>query len=109
MMDLLDAAARLAGSRSGGVASQRLTDRARLSFETVISLFTSGQDTALLLEVGHRDCWECRGSVVLSCIVVHLMDGNCRVDDVWFDRRLVDDWLGGVSGCGTSHQRWQHT
>lgn len=47
--------------------------------------------------------------MVLSCIVVHLMDGNCRVDDVRFDRCLVDNWLEYVSECDRSSQVCQRT
>lgn len=38
-------------------ASNGLTNRARLSFETVKAFFAAIQNAALTLEVGHREDW----------------------------------------------------
>ena len=55
----------------GGVVAENATDGARLALEPVVTLFTAGQDPALLLEVRHRH-WCQRGDlVVLCCLVVY--------------------------------------
>lgn len=77
---------------AGAVAA----DGAWLALEAVVALLTAGEDTALLLEVGHGDGWESGGGVVLCRVVMHLVDGNGGVGNVWLNGLLVDDWLDGL-------------
>lgn len=73
-----------AGGTTGhasGSAAQSTANRTRLTLEAVVALLTTGENTTLLLEVGHADRWESGGSVVLRGVVVNLMDGNGGVDD----------------------------
>lgn len=71
-------------------------NRAWLALETVIALLTTGQNTALLLEVGHANSWESGSGVVLGSVVVNLMNRDCGVNDVGLDGLLVDHRLNGL-------------
>ena len=77
----------------GGVGA---TDSAGLTLEAIVALLAAGQDTTLLLKVGHGDGGKSRGSVVLGGVVVNLVDGNGGVDNVRLDGLLVDDGLDGL-------------
>ena len=77
----------------GGVGA---TDSAGLTLEAIVALLAAGQDTTLLLKVGHGDGGKSRGSVVLGGVVVNLVDGNGGVDNVRLDSLLVDDGLDGL-------------
>lgn len=77
-------------------AAERTTHRAGLALETVIALLTASEDTALVLEIAHANGRESRGGVVLGGIVVHLVNGDSRVNDVRLNGLLVDDWLDGL-------------
>lgn len=74
-----------ASDTSAGGAAQGTANRAWLALEAVIALLAAGEDTTLLLEVGHADSWESGGGVVLGSVVVNLMDGDGGVDDSWLD------------------------
>ena len=67
------------------LAAERAANAAWLTLEAVVALLTTGQDTALLLEVGHADGGQGGSGVVLGRVVVHLVDGDGGVDDVWLD------------------------
>jgi hypothetical protein len=70
-----------------GLASGRLG----LANETVLALLAAGEGTALLLELGHGNGGESRGSVVLSSVVVDLVDGDGGVGDVGLDGLCIWD------------------
>lgn len=77
-----------AGSGSvgvGGGASKSAANGLGLALETVVTLLATGQDTTLLLEVGHADGRESRGRVNLGGVVVNLVDGNGGVDNGGLD------------------------
>lgn len=82
------------GSAAG--TAEGTTNRAWLTLEAVVALLTAGQDTTLLLKVGHADSWEGRGGVVLSSVVVNLVDGHGGVDDVGLDGLLLDNGLDSL-------------
>lgn len=77
----------------GGVGA---TDSAGLTLEAIVTLLAAGQDTTLLLKVGHGDGGKSRGSVVLGGVVVNLVDGDGGVDNVRLDGLLVDNGLDGL-------------
>lgn len=66
----------------------------RAALEGIGALFTTGERTALALELGHAHGWESSGGVVLGSVVVDLVNGDSGVHDVWLDGLLVDDRLG---------------
>lgn len=77
-------------------AAQGTANRAWLTLEAIIALFAAGEDTTLLLEVGHADSWKSGGGVVLGSVVVNLVDGDGGVDDSRLDDLLLDDGLDGL-------------
>lgn len=77
----------------GGVGA---TNSAGLTLEAIVTLLAAGQDTTLLLKVGHGDGGKSRGSVVLGGIVVNLVNGDGGVDNVRLDGLLVDNGLDGL-------------
>jgi len=84
------------GSGGGSKTSAGLATTnhgARLALETVVTLLAAGQNSALLLKVGHADSWEGRGAVVLGSVVVDLVDWDGGVDDMGLDGLLVDHRL----------------
>lgn len=56
-----------------------------LSEEAVLALLAADEGATLCLELGHRNCRESRGGVVLGGVVVNLVDGNGGVGDVRLD------------------------
>jgi hypothetical protein len=79
-----------------GAGGVRATNGAGLTLEAIVALLTASQDTALLLEVGHRDGGKSRGGVVLGSVVVNLVDGDGGVDNVRLNGLLVDNGLDGL-------------
>lgn len=77
----------------GGVGA---TNSAGLTLEAIVTLLAAGQDTTLLLKVGHGDGGKSRGSVVLGGVVVNLVNGDGGVDNVRLDGLLVDNGLDGL-------------
>jgi len=77
----------------GGVGA---TNSAGLTLEAIVTLLAAGQDTTLLLKVGHGDGRKSRGSVVLGGVVVNLVNGDGGVDNVRLDGLLVDNGLDGL-------------
>ena len=59
-----------------------------LALETILSLLTTSQDTASLLELSHGNSWKSRSRVVGSSVVVNLVDWNNCVGDVWLNSLL---------------------
>ena len=84
------------GRRCGGLAAQRLTDRARLSFKRIVALLAASEGAARLLELVQSDCCQWRRRVVLSCVVVHFSDRHNDMIDVSLVCLLVDDRLCGL-------------
>lgn len=80
----------------GTCTSEGSADRLWLASESIGTLLTAGQSTALVLELGHGDGREGRSSVVLSLVLVNLVDRNGGVDDRWLDGLLLDDGLDGL-------------
>lgn len=74
-------------------AAKSAADGARLTLEAVVALLAPSEDTPLLLEVTHADSWEGRGGVMLSGVVVDLVNGHGRVDNV-----RLNGLCGRVSG-----------
>lgn len=62
-----------------------VSGRFGLAEETVLALLAADEGTALCLELGHGDCGEGRGGVVLGGVVVDLVDGHGGVGDVRLD------------------------
>ena len=71
----------------------KTTDSSWLAFETVMSLFATGQASTLFLEVGHADGWESRSSVMLGFIVVSLVDWDSGVNYGWLNSLLLNNRL----------------
>jgi len=61
-----------------------------LASEAVLALLTADERATLCLELGHGDCGEGRGGVVLGGVVVDLVDGDGGVGDVGLDG--LCDW-----------------
>ena len=53
-----------------------------LAKEAVLALLAADKGATLCLELGHGDCREGRGGVVLGGVVVNLVDGYSGVGDV---------------------------
>jgi len=83
------------GAHGGGRLSAA-ADLARLALETVVTLLTAAENTALLLEVVHADRGQRGGCMVLGGVVVNLMNGHSGVHNVGLDNLLVHDWLNGL-------------
>jgi len=79
-----------------GTNATNATNVLGLTLETVVALLTTTEDTAALLELSHTESREFGGSVVLSRIVVHLVDGDGCVDNLGLDNLLVHDWLDSL-------------
>lgn len=84
-----------AGGDTGG-RGVGATNSAGLTLEAVVTLLAASQDTTLLLKVGHGDGGKSRGSVVLGGVVVNLVDGDSRVDNMRLNGLLVDNRLDGL-------------
>ena len=63
-------------------ASKSTADGAGLALEAVVALLAAGEDTALLLKVGHANSRKSGSGVVLGSVVVNLVDRDRGVDDV---------------------------
>jgi hypothetical protein len=63
------------------VAAKGTTDCAWLPLKAVITLLTTSQASALLLEICHTDSGEGRCGVVLGLVLVNLMNWDGGVDD----------------------------
>jgi len=81
------------GATESWVSAERAADCSRLTLETVVTLFTTGQATTLLLEICHADSRESAGRMVFGLVLVDLVDGNSGVDNRRLDGLLLDDWL----------------
>lgn len=57
----------------------------RLTRKSIVSLLTAGENTTLLLVVGHTDCRQSGGGVMHCTFVVNFMYWNCGVYDGWLD------------------------
>jgi len=73
--------------------SENFVEMGWISLKLVEGLVTTVQRTTLLLELAHTDGWEGRGSVVLWCVVVLLVDWDGGVDYVWLNGLLMYNWL----------------
>ena len=82
-------------SAAGG-AGRMAADGAGLTLETIVTLLTSSQDTALLLKVGHANGGKSRCRVVLGSVVVNLVDRDDGVDDVGLNSLLLDNGLDSL-------------
>jgi hypothetical protein len=65
------------------------------AFETVVLVLAACMGAAVFLELGHADGWQGRGGMVLGLVMVDLVDGYGRMDDVRLYGLFVDDWLVG--------------
>lgn len=81
---------------SGVCAESGASDRARLTLKAIVALLTTGENTTLLLVLGHGDWWELGGGVVLSSVVVDLVDWDGGVHNVRLDGLLVHNRLDGL-------------
>lgn len=79
--------------RTGGSVFAELVNTARLTLKSVCALFTTTENTASLLELGHAHSRQSGGCVVLGLVVVDLVDGDGGVCNVGFNDLLVDDGL----------------
>ena len=61
-----------------------------------MSLFATSQVSTLLLEVGHADGWESRGSVVLGLVVVSLVNRDGGMYYRRLNSLLLDNGLDGL-------------
>jgi len=68
-------------------------ERLRLTGEEVLTLLTTLERAAVLLEIFHADGREGVGRVMLCFVVVDLVDWHRLVHDMRLDGLLVDDWL----------------
>jgi len=64
-----------------------------LAFERVVLLLAAVQGAAFVLELGDAEGWQLGRLVVLGCVVVDFVDGDCGVDYLWLDGFLVQDRL----------------
>ena len=73
-----------------------VSSRFGLAKEAVLALLAANEGTALCLELGHGDCGERRGGVVLGGVVVDLVDGDGGVGDVRLNSLLLDHGLDSL-------------
>lgn len=81
-----------------GTVCTMATDRmavlvAGCAIERIVARLGAAEGTSSLLEFGHGHGWEGAGGVVLGLVVVDLVDGLGRVDNVALDSLLLDDRL----------------
>ena len=86
----------VASRASTGRASEGTTNSSWFTLEAIVTLFTAGQTSSLLLEVCHADSGQSRCGVVLGFIVVDFVNGDGGVDNGWLNSLLVDNWLDGL-------------
>lgn len=83
--------------RAGAVAAQRLTDRARLSFECVVAFLTAIEHSSVLQELCQCERWQSRGGMMDGAVVVDLVTLSDNVVDMWLEGLLRDDGLQAMS------------
>lgn len=67
-----------------------------LALESIVALLASAQDASMCLELGHGHGRELGGLVVLGGVMVHFVNRNGRVDNVWLNCFLLDYGLNSL-------------